>query len=385
MAAREPTWRRVTSERETGGPAGVLMLAKGLGRGGTERLLCGTVRLLDPARYRVEVAYLLPWKDALVPEVEAAGVPVHCLDAPHATSVAWLGRLRRLVREHDIALVHTHMPAPAVAARLALPGRAPAFVHTEHNLWDRYRPATRWANRVTYGRNAAVIAVSAAVARSVGAARPTPEVVVHGVEPPAGPPGDPAEARARLGLAGDGPIVGTVGNFTAKKDHATLVRALALMDGDVRLVLVGLGPLEADLRVLVARKGMGERVTFAGSRDDVAELLPAFDVFALGSRYEGLPIALLEAMAAALPCVATRVGGVPEVITDGEDGVLVPPDDPGALATGLTALLRDPARRAALAARAAARAEGFRLDAAVARIEAVYDRALARRPAGRLA
>jgi len=67
MAARERTWRRVTNERETGDPAGVLMLAKGLGRGGTERLLCGTVRLLDPARYRVEVAYLLPWKDALVP------------------------------------------------------------------------------------------------------------------------------------------------------------------------------------------------------------------------------------------------------------------------------------------------------------------------------
>ncbi|HEY7069624.1 MAG TPA: glycosyltransferase [Acidimicrobiales bacterium] len=373
----------MTSERERGGPAGVLMLAKGLGRGGTERLLCGSVRLLDPARYRVEVAYLLPWKDALVPEVEAAGVPVHCLDAPHATSVAWLGRLRRLVRERDIALVHTHMPAPAVAARLALPGRAPAFVHTEHNLWDRYRPATRWANRLTYGRNAAVIAVSGAVARSVGGTRPAPEVVVHGVEPPAGPPTGPAEARSRLGLDGSGPVVGTVGNFTAKKDHATLVQALSALPADVRLVLVGLGPLEADLRALVAREGLAERVTFAGSRDDVAALLPAFDVFALSSRYEGLPIALLEAMAAGRPCVATSVGGVPEVITDGEDGVLVPPDDPAALAAALTALLDDPARRTELGRRAAARAEDFRLDAAVARIEAVYDRVLARTPAAR--
>ena len=383
MAARERTWRRVTSERETGEPAGVLMLAKGLGRGGTERLLCGTVGLLDPARYRVEVAYLLPWKDALVPEVTAAGVPVHCLDAPRATSVAWLGRLRRLVRERDIALVHTHMPAPAVAARLALRGRAPAFVHTEHNLWDRYRPATRWANRVTYGRNAAVIAVSEAVARSVGGARPQPEVVVHGVEAAMGPPGDPAEARARLGLPGDGPVVGTVGNFTAKKDHATLVRALALLPDDVHLVLVGLGPLEADLRAQVAREGLVDRVTFAGSRDDVATLLPAFDVFALSSRYEGLPIALLEAMAAGRPCVATRVGGVPEVISHGEDGVLVAPGDPDALARALTTVLDDPARRADLGRRAAARAEDFRLDAAVTRIEAVYDRVLARSPAAR--
>jgi glycosyltransferase involved in cell wall biosynthesis len=369
----------VTNERETGAPAGVLMLAKGLGRGGTERLLCGTVRLLDPAAYRVEVAYLLPWKDALVPEVEAAGVPVQCLDAPHATSLAWLGRLRRLVRQRDIALVHTHMPAPAVAARLALPGRTPAFVHTEHNLWDRYRPATRWANRLTYGRNSAVIAVS----RSVGDARPAPEVVVHGVDAPAGPPGEPAAARALLGLDGDGPVVGTVGNFTAKKDHATLVRAVARMGGDVRLVLVGLGPLEDDLRALAAREGLEERVTFAGSRGDVAALLPALDVFALSSRYEGLPIALLEAMAAGRACVATAVGGVPEVVSDGMDGVLVAPGDPDALARALTAVVDDPARRAELGRRAAARAEDFRLDAAVARIEAIYERVLARRPAAR--
>jgi glycosyltransferase involved in cell wall biosynthesis len=207
--------------------------------------------------------------------------------------------------------------------------------------------------------------------------------VVHGVEAPAAAPGDPADARACLGLAGDGPVVGTVGNFTAKKDHATLIRALTRMAGDVRLVLVGLGPAEADLRALVAREGLGERVTFAGSRDDVAALLPAFDVFALSSRYEGLPIALLEAMAAGRACVATNVGGVPEVITDGEDGVLVAPGDPDALARALTTVLDDPARRADLGRRAAARAGDFRLDAAVARIEAVYDRVLARSPAAR--
>jgi glycosyltransferase involved in cell wall biosynthesis len=369
----------VTSEREDGRATRVLMLAKGLGRGGTERLLCGTVRLLDRDAYDVEVAYLLPWKDALVGEIEAAGVPVHCLDGPRATSVAWLGRLRRLVRDRNIDVVHTHMPLPAVAARLALPGRHPAFVHTEHNLWDRYRPATRWANRVTYGRNAAALAVSAAVAASVRAPLPRPEVVVHGVEvaPPAVPA---AAARAALGLDGDGAgslVVGTVGNFTAKKDQATLVRAVGRVPG-ARLVLVGSGPLEHDLRALVAHDGLAERVTFAGSRGDVADLLPAFDVFALSSRYEGLPIALLEAMAAGRPCVATRVGGIPEVVTDGVDGVLVPPEDPDALADALSALAADPDRRAALGSAAVTRAGDFRLDAAVERIAAVYDRVTGR-------
>jgi glycosyltransferase involved in cell wall biosynthesis len=379
----------VTSERESGGPVGVLMLAKGLGRGGTERLLAGTVRLLDPARFRVEVAYLLPWKDALVGEIEAAGVPVHCLDGPRPTSVAWLARLRRLVGDHDIDLVHTHMPAPAVAARVALPGRRPAFVHTEHNLWDRYRPLTRWANRATYGRNAAVVAVSAAVADSVRARRPVPEVVVHGVDAPDAPdapapePPDPAAARRRLGIDGAGPVIGTVGNFTAKKDHAGLVRAFARLaagDPGAVLVLVGAGPLEDDLRAQVDAVGLAGRVVFAGSRGDVPDLLAAFDVFVLSSRYEGLPIALLEAMAAGRACVATDVGGVPEVVTDGVDGVLVPPGDPDALAAALAAVAGDADRRATLGAGAEQRAADFRLDAAVACLAAVYDRALGRRP-----
>ena len=106
-------------------------------------------------------------------------------------------------------------------------------------------------------------------------------------------------------------------------------------------------------------------------------------MFALSSRYEGLPIALLEAMAAGRACVATRVGGVPEVITDGVDGVLVPPGDHDALARAVTTVLDDPARGDDLGRRAAARAEDFRLDAAVTRIEAVYDRVLARSPAAR--
>jgi len=358
----------------------VLMLTKGLGRGGTERLLCGTVRLLDRAAYDVEVAYLLPWKDALVGEIESAGVPVHCLDGRRATSVAWIGRLRRLVRERDVDLVHTHMPLPAVAARLALPGLRPAFVHTEHNLWDRYRPATRWANRVTYGRNAAAVAVSGAVAASVRAPRPVPEVVFHGLDAPVGS-ADPAAARRALGLDLDEPVIGTVGNFTAKKDQATLVRALDRIPG-ARLVLVGTGPQEGDLRKLVADRGLADRVTFVGSRDDVAALLPAFDVFALSSRYEGLPIALLEAMAAGRACVATSVGGVPEVVTDGVDGVLVPPGDADAFAAALAGLLADPDRRVALGEKAAARSGDFRLDVAVGQLAAIYDRVTARARSG---
>lgn len=356
------------------------MLTKGLGRGGTERLLAGTVRHLDRARFEVEVAYLLPWKDAFVEEIEAAGVAVHCLGATRAGRVAWLPRLRRLVRDREIDLVHTHMPLPASAARLALPRTT--FVHTEHNMWDRYRPATRLVNRVTYRRNASVIAVSDGVAASVRALVPV-EVVVHGIDVANIRRDAAARSRARraLGLGEEGPVVGTVGNLTAKKDHASLLtatRRLADEHPGLRVVVVGSGPLEGELRARAAALGLADTVLFAGMRHDVFDLLAAFDVFTLSSRFEGLPIALLEAMATGVPPVATRVGGIPEVVTDGVDGTLVPPGDPEALATAIGKLLADPAGRAEMGLRATERATAFDLSAAVRRIEDVYQAALER-------
>jgi glycosyltransferase involved in cell wall biosynthesis len=366
---------------------GVLMLTKGLGRGGSERLLAGLARHLDRSEFRLEVAYLLPWKDAFVDEIVATGTPVHCLDAPRPTSVGWIGRLRGLVREGGFDVVHTHMPAPAVAARLALPPRSgPALVHTEHNLWDRYRRPTRWANALTYRRNRAVIAVSDGVAESIRSHVPA-EVIVHGADTTRVVSGDARAtaarvARDRLGLPPDARVVGNVGNFTAKKDHATLFRAIASLGSTpvpTRLVVVGIGPLVSELRGLAAELGIADRVVFAGSRDDVFDLLPAFDVFALSSRYEGLPIALLEAMASGVPPVATSVGGIPEVIADGRDGLLVPPGDPAALAAALDKLLADAGLRADLGGRARARAADFDLVAAVRRTEAVYRRVVAGR------
>jgi glycosyltransferase involved in cell wall biosynthesis len=146
----------------------------------------------------------------------------------------------------------------------------------------------------------------------------------------------------------------------------------------VRLVLVGSGPLETELRETVAALGLEANVLFAGSRGDVPAILPAFDVFALSSRFEGLPIALLEAMASGRACVATRVGGIPEVITDGLDGVLVEPGNPHQLAAEVIDLLGDGARREELGRHALARAGDFEVAGAVRRIERVYDEALGR-------
>ena len=364
-------------------PTRVLWLTKGLGRGGAEQLLVSCARGLDRERFEVEVAYLLPWKDALVGELAEAEIPVHCLGAARAFDPSWVWRLRQLVGRRRYDIVHTHMPVPAVAARLVLGPGGPRLVHTEHNTWHRYRWSTYLANLATYALNDHVIAVSRAVAHSIETSRvphlrelPPVEVLVHGIDLDRAPDRKTAaEARHLLGLPDDAPVLGTVGNLTAKKDQTTLLRALALLrcsHPGVRLVIVGTGPmrqaLERDARAL----GIADMVEFTGLRDDVPALLPAFDVFVLPSRFEGLPIALVEALAAGLPSVATSVGGVPEVITSGSEGLLVAPGSPELLASAVERLLSDEGLRRRMSLSALQRSKSFDIRRAVRRIEEIY-------------
>jgi glycosyltransferase involved in cell wall biosynthesis len=364
----------------------VLWLVKGLGRGGAEQLLAGCVRHLSTDRYDVEVAYVLPWKDALVPDLEAAGIPVHCIGSGTGRDPRWVFRLRKLVAERRYDLIHTHMPVPAVAARVVLRKPAPTLVHTEHNLWSRYRKPTRWANSLTYPRNTAVIAVSQAVADEIdqnrlgGRERDRLTVIHHGIDRPEQPTGDRSDARARLGLPSDAFVVGSVGNLTPKKDQRTLVDAIGLLRREVptaRLVLIGAGPLETELRAHVKQRGLDDVVLLAGSRGDVRELLPGFDAFSLSSRQEGLPVSVMEAMVAGLPIAATAVGGLPEMIDDGTDGLLVPAGDAPALAGAIGRIAKEPGLAERLATGARRRSSEFDAATAQRQIESVYARALA--------
>jgi glycosyltransferase involved in cell wall biosynthesis len=360
----------------------VLWLIKGLGPGGAERLLtaCATVRDRDAFDYRA--AYLLPWKDRLVPDLERLDVGVECLAVRDERDVRWAARLRSLLLENPVDIVHAHSPYAAGIGRLvvrSLPrAPRPRLVSTEHNAWSTFAPATRSLNAVTSPLDDAVIAVSADVRDSIrGPARRRTEVVTHGVllDRVREFGARREQTRQELGIGPDDVLVATVANYVPKKDYPNLLEAARLVGArtpSVRFVAVGQGPHEKEIHELRHRLRLDDRVLLTGYREDAVGVLAGADIFVLASRWEGLPVALMEAMALGLPVVATAVGGVPEAVGRGIEGLLVPPERPDLLADAIADLAGDAHRRKEMGEAARIRGDGFDITRAVRRIEAIY-------------
>lgn len=365
----------------------VLWLVKGLGPGGAERLLVEHARRGDHSRFSYEAAYVLDWKTHLVPQLEACGVATHSLGVAREVDPRWGERLRRLLRDGHYDVVHAHSPLPASAARTLVrtmrAANRPQFVYTEHNSWQSHNALTRAANRATFGWNDATFAVSDDVRDSVDARhRAGVEVLTHGIDLDGvrAEGGARAAVRAELGIEEGTHLAVTVANLRATKNYPGLL-ATARLVADRGLPVVfaaaGQGPLEAEVRAEHARLGLGDAFRVLGYRDDATRLIAAADVYVLASDHEGLPVTVMEAFALGVPVVAPAVGGLPEVVRTGENGVLVTPSDPVALADAVERAL-DPSEHARLARGAAASGEQFSNAPAVARLEEAY-RALAMR------
>ena len=362
-------------------PIRVLALIKGLGPGGAERLLVSSA-LHRGAGLSSSVAFLLPHKVALVNELERLGVETRCIGSRSVLDPRWLLRLRRLLTTSPVDVVHVHSPVVAVGTRLVLHtiprGRRPRLVTTEHNVWASHARLTRAADALTASLDDAHIAVSAAVRDSMPARlREQTQVVRYGIELDriASASAARADVRAALGISAEELVIGTVANLRATKGYPDLVAAASLVAercDRVRFIAIGQGPLETEIRQLHAESGLGDRFRLLGYRADALEVMSGFDVFCLASHHEGLPIAMMEALALGIPIVATSVGGVPELVTGGLDAVLVPPRRPELLADALVELLEDPDRRAALAQRSRERRDELSVEHAVRRVEALY-------------
>jgi glycosyltransferase involved in cell wall biosynthesis len=364
----------------------VLLVIKVLGHGGAERLLVDMVARRDVESFHYEVAHVLSSEDGLVSTIVANGTPVHSLAAGGNWDLRWVARLRALVIAGRFDVVHFHLPYTASLGRLAMAtlprSSRPAIVYTEHSVWDKMALLVKALNRSTIGMDDSLIVVSEAARDALpDALQGRARVIVHGIdlsrsaELVARRDEVRASVRAELGVPDGDLLVLTVANLRPEKGYDVLLGAARLIADrrvPVRFAAVGRGPLAGELESRRRELGLGEQFRFLGERDDVLRLLTGCDVFVLPSHQEGLPVTLMEATSTGTAIVATAVGGVPQVIVDGVDGVIVPPGVPSALADAIERVVTDSELRRRLGEGAAARSGMFDVSVASREVEDIY-------------
>ena len=380
----------------------LLVVIDGLRAGGAENLLNTFVPVARMAGIDTEVAYLerhQPRFDEMTAALAEHGVQARSLSVRRLLDPTAIGRIRAAVRSSQADIVHAHLEdsatlAPA-AARLA--GRP--CVCTFHNVPEdealRDRTKERLAVASASRSMGALFVSDAARAEFAGRYRVNERTwaVVHNGIDIESIPTEPAQLPAELGIPDGSPAVTLVAAMRTPnprtpgmKGHAAAIdawpRVLETVP-EARLLMVGTGPHEGVLQEHARAVGVADRVVFAGFRTDTNAILRASRLAVLPSEWDALPTALIEAAACGLPAVATRVGGIPEIVADGETGTLVRPGDPDELASAIVSYLANPARAHATGERARKRAEDlFSARHWVRRLRTVYEAALTGIPAG---
>lgn len=379
--------------RRDDSPVGILYLIVDLPVGGAEEHLLSLVRNLDRDRFESTVC-CIGQSGPIGREIEAAGIRV--VELGKLRKGGYDGKivslLQEVLRSKRISLLHAHLYHANMYGRLAAFREGVPTVCSIHNTYIRPKRHRRLINWWLARRTPVIIAGSEAIKSDIlkydGVSPGIVRVIPYGVAVEKFDiPMTRDEARKKLGLPVNRFYVGTVGRLEVQKGQRYLVDATARLrrEGiEVSLLLIGSGREEERLRDQVLRENITDDVLFLGTRRDLPDLYRAMDVFALPSLWEGLPLALLSAMASGIPVVVTPVGGVPEVVRDGENGFLVPPEDPVALAAALRRV-REDAELASTCGRSAA--ETVRTEYShrrnAERIMEVYEEVLAgHRPTG---
>jgi glycosyltransferase involved in cell wall biosynthesis len=363
-------------------PRDVVCFTDSEGFGGAERALLMLLDGLDARHWRATLCHHpAPGVEPLVAQARRLGVPTWSVPPlPHGfRGVLRVPSFARALRRRRPAVFHAHLTWPLGAKNAllaALAARVPAVLVTIQLYMDV--PVTRGMllqQRLIGAGVDRFMPVSQHNACRLEALLQWPqrkmEVVHNAIDPaPFARPRDPALRRA---LADQRPLVLVVARLDPQKGHRYLLAAAAEVP-DAIFALAGDGPERPVLEQLTDQLRIRDRIRFLGERSDVADLLAACDVFVLPSLYEGLPISVLEAMAAARPVIATAIGGTDEVVIDGESGLLVPPAQPNAIASALRRLLDDPALRSRLAATGRARVTSeFSAREMVRRVTGLYE------------
>ena len=358
--------------------------------GGAEDLARQVAQRLDPERFESTLVATRwessPRLEEILAELDEAGTSFIGMNRGSRFDLRPWRRLVREMREREIDILHTHKIGSNLWGALLKPRvPVPIFVAHEHTWSWEGQLHRRMIDRHLIGRRAAaVIAVSRADQRRMTEIEGIPAAktryIPNGIALPKRSD-DAADLRAELDLAAETPLVGMVATLRRQKNYDVLIRAAGVLrqrHADAKVLIVGgeehPGAREGvRLQALIDELGLSETVFLVGYRPDSFDVIRQFDVAVLSSDFEGQPLTVLEYMDAARPIVATAVGGLPDLITDGETGSLVPPRDPQALAAGIEAMLEAPRRatRMGEAARVLRRTE-FTVEAMVRRVESLY-------------
>jgi glycosyltransferase involved in cell wall biosynthesis len=345
----------------------VLHLINGEYFGGSARVLMNYV---EADARRADVAVGVHFPGELERRLRAAAVETELIAMSGRLDLRATGRVLTFARRWRADVIHTHQVRNTLIGRLAsLAGGPPIVTHVHSPAFRESTNTVRnlltgTVDRGLAGRTRRFVAVSESLAtelRRLGIGPKRIRVVPNGIPlPEAATEAARAALRNELALPGGEPLIGMVANFRPRKGTEFLIEAVGRLVADgvpARLILVGEAFREgardyaAELAALAAARGIGDRVTFTGFRPDPERIIAGLDLFVLPSRFgEGLPMVLLEAMGAGVPVVTTPVEGIVEVVDDGRNARLVPPDDLVALAEALRALIADPSNRVALGA-----------------------------------
>lgn len=346
----------------------VLQIIDKVGNAGAEVLQRTFAEGLDRTRFDLYICGLRPRPGSItVPALKALGVPVIVLNQHASYDLPSLLRLVRYIRRHKIDIIHTHLQGADIMGRMAGFATRRPVVSTIHNgLIDldeepRHRQLLeRWTAHL-WCRKLVVVSelLRAEVAQWFGFPLSRVLTIANGVDTDRfyrRPDFDRAAVKQAL-VGGDFPLVTNLARLTPQKGQEYLVKAariVTLSRPDVRFAVLGEGPLLGDLQEQAVELGVADNFVFAGFRDNVPDILAASDLFVLSSLWEGMPVALLEAMSAGCATVSTDVGGVAQVVRDGVTGLLVPPADAETLALSILRCINDPglSRRLGEAARA---------------------------------
>ena len=333
-------------------PIRILHLIKSLGRGGAETLLPETLKVHDKNNFVFYCIYFLPWKNQLVEEIKAAGGMVQNFPAANNISILLQAfKISRFIRDNKIQLVHCHLPWAGFVGRIVHLISGIPVVYTEHNKQERYQYLTRLFNKFSFNLQSTAIAVSEDVAQSIKLnINPSIKVntILNGINTekfrrnlPVG-----QKIRAELGISSDSIVIGSLGVFrTQKRLNAWLeiFATVSKQNPNVRGILVGDGPLKEDIILQVKALGLEEIVFLPGIQSNSSDWYAAMDIFMMTSEFEGLPLALLEAMSCECAVVATNAGGINEVVEDGINGSIVAVDQWACLISKVQFLLDNPA------------------------------------------